>query len=380
MKWLPLLWAALRRKPGRSVFTLLSITVAFVLVGSMTGLNASFDQIIEEARVDRIVVTARFGAWFPLAHADQIAQLDGVADIAFNARLEGRYQEPENFLLLYMTDAQMLAVQPEVGITAEYFAALENVQDGFLATNEAAEQYGWSVGDLIPFQTDRIYQDGSRNWSLRLAATVPASENFPPNFGIGNFVYFNEGRADGRFNDVHQIQLLIDDPDQAVATANEIETLFANSTFPVFAQPERTLIENSIQGLVDTRFFTYAVSAAALFMLLFLTGNVMARSVRERIPEFAVMKTIGFSDRGVFALIIAEAAVLCLLGACLGLLLANAMPGAIRAAMPNVPVPIITAGVVAISFVFAILVAIVSGLPAAWRVKRMSIAEALGGR
>jgi len=131
---------------------------------------------------------------------------------------------------------------------------------------------------------------------------------------------------------------------------------------------------------LDIQFVTYAVSAASLFMLLFLTGNVMARSVHERISEFAVMKTIGFSDKSVFALVIAETAFLCLVGAGLGLILANAMPGLARGIVQNMPVPTITLGVVAISLACAVIVAVVSGLPAAWRVKNLTIAKALAER
>lgn len=380
MKWLPLLWAALRRKPGRSIFTLLSIMIAFVLVGSMTGLNATFDQFLEDARADRIIVNARFGVWYPRSHLDQIKQIETVTDTSFNARLEAHYQMPENFLLVFMTTPDAAAVQPEWGITAEDFAKLTPVRDGFLATDVAAEKYGWKVGDLIPFDTDRAYQDGTRTWTLRLVGTVPASERFPETSAIGNYVFFDEARADGRRDDIHQIYVVVDDPDHAVETANRIEALFANSVNPVFAQPERTLIENNIQGTVDVRFFTFAVSTAALFMLLFLTGNVMAQSVRERVPEFAVMKTIGFTDTGVFTLVIVESAFLCLLGAALGLVVAYFIPGAVDLVLPNVPTPIITAGVISISFISAIIVAAISGLPAAWRVKQLSIAEALGGR
>ena len=380
MKWIPLLWAALRRKPGRTIFTLLSIMVAFVLVGSMTGLNAAFQQRFEEARADRISIYSRFGAWFPLSHFDQIAHIDGIAHMGFNARIEATYQEPENFILIFNTDPRWGDVRPDWGITPEDYAKLESVQDGFLATDVMAERMGWSVGDLIPFQTDRVYQDGSRNWSYRLAGTVPAGEQFREDFGVGNFAFFNEGRADDRYNDIHEINVLVENPDEAAAIADEIEALFINTANGVSAETERARFENGIQGFVDARFFTFAISGAALFMLLFLTGNVMAQSIRERIPEFAVMKTIGFSDKGVFALVIGEAAILCLLGAGLGLLLANAMPTLVELILPNLPLPVITLGVVAISFGCAVFVAVVSGLPPAWRVTRLSIAEALGGR
>src|SRR5712672_3364024 len=124
MKFLPLLWAALRRKPARTLLTLLSITVAFLLVGIMSGLNARFAKLVEDARVDRIVVTARYGVWFPVAYVDQIVRVGGVKDIAHLAFIEATYQEPTNRLNIQMTDTRLLAVQPEMNIEPRIFADL----------------------------------------------------------------------------------------------------------------------------------------------------------------------------------------------------------------------------------------------------------------
>jgi len=380
MKFLPLLWAALRRKPARTLLTLLSITVAFLLVGIMSGLNARFAKLVEDARVDRIVVTARYGVWFPVAYVDQIVRVGGVKDIAHLAFIEATYQEPTNRLNIQMTDTRLLAVQPEMNIEPRIFADLDRVQDGLILSQGLADRLRITVGDKVPFATDRVYQDGSRRWAFNVLAVVPDNERFPQGFSIGNFKYLNEGRKDGLRNVVHRIVFLIDNPERASAIANSVEQLFANSPAPVIATPERTLIENNLRGVIDMQFFTYAVSAASLFMILFLTGNVMAQSVRERIPEFAVMKTVGFSDRGVSALVLLETTVLCLLGAGLGLVLANAAPTLTSAILPGAPAPIMTPGVIGFAIGCAVLVAIISGAPAAWRVKQLSIAEALAGR
>ena len=141
--------------------------------------------------------------------------------------------------------------------------------------------------------------------------------------------------------------------------------------------------DTALAQILDIDFFTRSISAAALFMILFMTRNVMAQSVRERIPEFAVLKTIGFPDRRIFALVLSEAAVLCLVGAFLALILAQSTPAMMRRALPpmqNVLLPVITPGVIAAVLACAMLIALASGLPAAWRLKRQSIADALGGR
>jgi putative ABC transport system permease protein len=381
MRWLPLLWAALRGKSARSLYTLASIIVAFLLVGIMTGLSASFAQMIDKARMDRIVVTPRFGAWMPIAAMEQIARLDGVKQVVPSAFIGGTYRDPEHGIGIMMTDERYLAVHPETKVTPAAFAKLKQVQNGVIVNRANAERMGWSDGGSYPLETDRVNRDGTRVWTFQVVAIVPNDDENPTaGMAMGNYVYFNEARNDGRKNDIHAIDLTIADPERANPTSTAVERLFANSSTPLSATPERTLLENNIRGVLDMQFLTYAICSAALFMILFLTGNVMAQSVRERVPEFAVMKAVGFSDRGIFALVIAEAAVLCLVGAGLGLLAAKASPMLAKMVAPGAPVPLLTPLVIAIALAAALFVAAATGLPVAWRVRRVSIADALGGR
>ena len=153
MKYLPLLWAALRRRRVRSIFTLLSITIAFLLVGIMTGVDARFAEMIDKARTDRIVVSARFGAWSPIAYVDQIARVEGVTSIVPAAFLIGHYREPENNVFVIMTDERSAAVQPELGIAPEIFAQMKQIQNGMIVSRSTADRLGWKVERLtiMPF-------------------------------------------------------------------------------------------------------------------------------------------------------------------------------------------------------------------------------------
>lgn len=82
MKFLPLVWAALRRKTARSIFTLAAITIAFLLFGMMTGISAGFSQFLASVPANRIMMMPRFGGRLPFAYVDQIARIEGVKQIA----------------------------------------------------------------------------------------------------------------------------------------------------------------------------------------------------------------------------------------------------------------------------------------------------------
>ncbi len=348
----------------------------------MTGISAGFGQFLASVPANRIMVMPRFGGRLPLAYVDQIARIDGVTHIAPANVIFGYYQNQKNRINVSMTDERLVDVVPEMNITAETFAALKRVQSGAIVSKDMADVYGWTVGANVPIESDIAKVDGTRTWTFSIVAIVPVVDSISGGFMIGNHAYLDEGRADERNRgSAIDFRLLVDDAAKVGETSNAIEAMFANSAMQVTASPERVVFEQGLQGFLDLEFFTRAVSAAALFMIVFLTGNVMAQSVRERIPEFAVMKTVGFTDRAVFLLVLAEAAVPCLIGATLGLALTQTMPALVRALFPGTGLlPVITPAVIGYSLAAALLVAAISGVPAAWRARRLSVVDALAGR
>ena len=285
MKFLPLIWAALRRKTARSIFTLVSITVAFLLFGMMTGISAGFGQFLASVPANRIMVMPRFGGRLPIAYIDQIARIDGVTHIAPANVIFGYYQNEKNRINVSMTDERLVDVVPEMNITAENFAALKRVQSGAIVSKDMADVYGWTVGANVPIESDIAKVDGTRTWTFSIVAIVPVVDSISGGFMIGNHTYLDEGRADERNRgSAIDFRLLVDDAAKVGETSNTIEAMFANSAMQVTASPERVVFEQGLQGFLDLEFFTRAVSAAALFMIVFLTGNVMAQSVRERVP------------------------------------------------------------------------------------------------
>jgi putative ABC transport system permease protein len=382
MRFLPLIWSGLWRKPARTIFTLLSIMIVFLLFGVMIGLNAGFAKIIAEARLDRIEVNARFGGQMPLSHTEQIARLDGVRTVASGAVLGGHYQDRTNGLGVIMTDERLLAIWPELPLPPEDFAAMQRLRTGAVVSRAMAERFKWKVGDRIPIQSPtNARSDGSTIWPFDIVAITPDFPGLQNGYIAGNYDYFDEGRVKDK-GTVTFIQIIVENPERADEIARAIDALFANSVRPTRSASQKARMESGLRGLVDINFLSNAVVGAALLMLLVLTGNVTAQSVRERIPEFAVLKTIGYSDSRVLALVLAEAVFPCVAGALLGLGLAYAAsPYAHYVLPPGLNAPLPEIGAVTIYGVLtAVLLALASGLPAAVRMKRLSIADALAGR
>jgi putative ABC transport system permease protein len=196
-----------------------------------------------------------------------------------------------------------------------------------------------------------------------------------PSFYI-NYDYYDEAKAFGK-GVVHYYLVGIDDPMQATRVAKAIDGQFENSMNETRTQTESGLAQQNLKQVGDINFIVNAIVGAVLFTLLFLTANTMMQSVRERIPELAVLKTLGFSDGKVLTLVLVEAFMLCIFAALLGLLFASLVFPALKAIIGNLPMPL---SVVAMGVGVAVLLAVISGLPPAVRAQRLNIVDALAGR
>ena len=312
MKFLPLILAGLWRKPMRTIFTFLSIVVAFVLFGILAAIDGGLAHQVEVARLDRLLVDTKFGAQLPLAYLDRIAQIPGVTVVAPRQILVGYYRDPKTPFGIIMTDRRFWSVRPELNATKEQIDALLKTRTGALITVFSAKRFGWKVGDRVPIISNTINKSGSHTWTFDIVGIIDDTDRpGKARYFIGNYDFMDKDRVTQQ-GTVDRILVRIKDPSRATQISRAIDRMFANSAAPTRTSSEKSERQSGVRAIGDIGFFTRAVVAAVLFMLLFLTGNTMMQSVRsERVPEFGVLKTLGHSDSGVLALVVAEAVILC---------------------------------------------------------------------
>ena len=376
MKFLPLIWAGLWRKPTRTIFTFLSIVVAFVLFGLLAGVDQGFAQLRDIARLDRLIVSPRFGAPMPISYREQIARLPGVTTVAAYSMMGGYFQDRKNAMGISSADENYFTAWPDLTVTKEQIETLKNTRTGVIATVALAQKFGWKVGDKIPLTTTTAQTNGSTVWTYDLVAICDDSDR--PGIGrfmVANYDYFDQARAANK-GTISRMTVRIADPNHAAEISAAIDELFANSPAPTRTNSEKANQEAALQSLGDINFLVDTVGGAVLFMLLFLTGNSMMQSVRERIPEFGVMKTLGFTDPGVLMIVLAESAVKFVLAAAVGLAIAKQLVGLTHGEPPL----LLPWRAVAAGLVFAVVAATLSAIVPAWRVKRLSVVDALAGR
>ncbi len=383
MKYFGLIWAGLWRKRARTLFTMASIVVAFLLFGLLQGLNQGFQTVVTNLNVDRLYVSAKTNMTdgLPISYGARIKAVPGVRAVSHWTYFGGYFQNARNPIPAFATDAEPLfKVYREMTIKPEYLEAMKKTRTGVLVGEQLAKKYGWKVGDRVPLGTSIwTTKQGGSTWMFDLVGTFDTSKyggGFP-SFYL-NQDYFKENSAFGG-DIVHYYLVGIKDPHQATAISKQIDALFANSTYETRTQTESALAQMQLKQIGDINFIVNAIVGAVLFTLLFLTANTMMQSVNERTPELAVLKTLGFSDGKVLALVLIEALALCALAAGVGLALATLAfnSGVLRQIFGDFKMPLI---VIAMGGGVAALLAVVSGLPPAWRARQLNIVDALAGR
>lgn len=380
MKFLPLIWAGLWRKRTRTIFTLLSIVTAFLLFGMLQGVLAAFDKSVAAAAVDRLTVVSKvsFTEPLPLSYLSQLESIPGVAGVAYESWFGSYFREPQNQVFSFPVDPERyFPLVPEIRIPPDQIQAMIRTRTGAIIGSELAKKYGWKIGDRVPLHSVIWTKtDGSSDWQFDIVGILTAdSPNYQSLFLL-NHSYFEEARSFGK-GKVGWYVVKLEDPNAASQVAQTIDARFANSPDETKTQTEKEFQQSFLKQTADITFIVTAILGAVFFTLLFLTGNTMMQSVRERIPELAVLKTLGYSDTLVLVLVLAESLILCLLAAAIGLGLAAAFFPAMKAILgePSLPAKVLVTGAVV-----ATLLALITGLLPALRARRLNIIDALAGR
>jgi putative ABC transport system permease protein len=378
LKYLPLVWNGLWRKPARTIFTLLSIAVAYILFGILSGIDAGFAHALEVSRLDRLFTDSRFGAPMPSSYADQIASVPGVSVVAPRSGLVGYFQDPKNFVYVLCADRRFFSLRPEITIKHEQIASLLSTRTGAAVSAEQAQKFGWKVGDKVPIQTTTAQADGNQVWTFDIVAIIDDStRRGGGGWFIANYSYLDEGRVTDK-GTITRFLVRIRDPERGGQIGRQIDKLFANSSVATRTSSERSAAQSGVKFLGDVNFLTRAVLGAVFFMLLFLSGNTMLQSVRERIPEFGVLKALGFSDNTVLSFVVAESVLLCLLAASAGLLASKLIIPIASALLSDFVLLLqMPWKAMLLGLGLAFIVAVLSSLLPAWRVKQLSVVDAL---
>ena len=387
MKYFHLVWSALTRRMARTIFTIVSIMAAFLLFGMLDSVRTVFADAGHSVNGASQLITLSklgLGSQIPLNLEAQIAAVPGVKGVTRLDWFGGIYQDPKNFFPSEAVGANYFAVQHDLVLPPAQLKVFQATQDGAVVGESLAKRFGWKIGDQIPLEaTIWPKKDGSNTWTFKLVGIYhAASKQTKPaeNSMLFRWKYFDEARAFGN-GSVGWYQAQIASPDQADRIATAIDALSANSDHETKTQTANAFGTSMISQFANVGLIVTGIMAAVFFTLILLTGNTMAQAVRERIPELAVLKTIGFSNRSVLGLVLAEAIALVGIGGVIGMGLAMVVVGGVKASLgATMPMANIGGGIWGTAIVLMLVIGVIVGVLPALRGMRLKIVDALAGR
>jgi putative ABC transport system permease protein len=328
MKFFPLIWRNLGRRKIRTIFTLLSVFVAFVLFGILMAIRVAFSGTITISGAERLVMIDKISLInpLPLSYQQRLQSFEGVKDITHANWFGGIYQEPKNFFANMAVDPESwLRIYPEVAMPEDQKKAWLADRTGAVVGIETAKRFGWKVGDRVPLQ-GVIYQRPDRGpWEFTIRGIYESPEKgFDNSQFFFHYDYVNETMRTQAYghDQVGWYVIKVADPAQSESLAQKLDAMFANSPSETKTSTEKAFVAGFAKQIGDIGQIMVWIATAVLFTILLVSANTMAQAIRERTNELGVLKTLGFSDGRILALVLAESCLVALLGGVVGLGLA----------------------------------------------------------
>jgi len=377
--------ANLFRKKTRTTLTLLSVIAAFLLFGLLQSVNHIFDAGADFIGATRLITQARvsFTQPIPLSMLPKLEAVPGVARVAHMQWFGGVWQENTQLFVFAVDPLRQHDVYPEWVMPDAQWKAFANTRTAMIAGRLVADQYGWKVGQKIPISSNIFPQkNGSKAWAFDLVGIYDGSDanwQKQTNTVFISHDYFDEANqfGSGRTN---FFALKLADSSRAEQISKTIDAMFENSPDETKTMTEKDFNIGFIKQIGDIGMIVRWILFAVFFTLLLVVGNTMAQSVRERVPELAVLKTLGFSDGSVLGFVLAEAGALCLIGGVIGLGLATFMGAMIEKGTGGQFALSVDGSVWLLGLVAIVLMSLAVGLLPALRARRLKIVDALAER
>jgi putative ABC transport system permease protein len=377
MKFFPLIWANLMRRKARTVFTLLSVLVAFVLFGVLGAVRQAFTGGVQLAGADRLVTMNRIGLIqsMPINYAERIAKIPGVAEVSWQEWVGAYFQDPRQPITAFAVDApSYLDVHQDMHIPMEQRQNWLKDRTGVMIGAAVAHKYGWKVGDHFPLRSN-IWRDknGNSTWDVNVDGIFTGAQE---DTLLMHYKYLDDTRA-FRNNQVGMFILKIADPDHAGVIAEHVDQLFTNSDAETKTSTEKAFLQSFAAQLGNIGDILTGIVAAVLFSMLLVTANTMAQSIRERTDELAVLKALGFTHVSIALMVLSESILVTLIGGALGLSLAYFAAKGIGSQLQFLPDFRLPVSNVVSGTLYMILLGMLAGLLPATKAMRLQVATAL---
>lgn len=381
MRFAGLLLSNFKRHKMRTILTILSIMVAFVLFAYLGAIRTAFGYGVSVAGADRLIVRHKVSIiqLLPAKYEADIERIDGVAEATHATWFGAIYQDPKNFFAqMAVKPEEYMRMYPELLLPKEQMDAWLKTRTGAIVGRKTAERFGWKVGDKIPLMaTYWRAKEGERLWTFDLVGIYDGAkkETDTSNFYFRHD-YFEETRLMGQ-GLIGWYIIRVEDPKVAEDVAKRIDATFANSPAETKAETEGAFVKAFAEQAGNIGAIVIFVLTVVFFTILLVAGNTMAQAVRERTSELGVLKAVGFTDGQVLGLVLAEALLIAVVGGGVGLGLGALAVGAGDPTNGSLPGFMMRMSHAIFGVVCIVLLGIATGVLPALQAMRMNPVDAL---
>ena len=379
MKFFPILRANLLRSKKRTFLTVASVAMALFLFASLRTVVTTLANNAQFGSARRLVTMNRTGFVLPLpvAYANRIGALQGVQSVTWANWFGGQYGDGKVFFATFAIKADTyLDMYPEMSVPADQRAAFMQDRAGAIVGQRLIDKFGWKVGQNVTLRGTIFPGD----WTFTIRGIyTPTDKSIDDGAMMFHFEYLDEYmKGQGKGGQAGWYIVQIANADDAPVIGKAIDDQFLSSPDPTKTGTEKAFNASFATMWGNVSLLMNTIGMAVVFAILLVTANAMMMSARERTREVAVLKTIGFSDGRLFALVLSEAGLITLLGAVLGLggakLLYQATNFSAGGFLPGFTV---TGATLLMGLSIALLLMLASGLVPAWRAARLPVVAAL---
>jgi len=318
------------RNKRRSILTVLSIAASICLLGVLMAMyNAFYFGEASPEQALRLVVRNRISLTnvIPISYLQEIRQIPGVREVNVIQWFGGIYKDADfkNFFARFAVYPEKLFItNPEYQVPEDQKQAFIRERTACMVGRPLAERHGWKLGDKVTIMGD-IFPVNLEFTVRALYDSRRDNENF-----FFHYDFLRESLSPGRRDRVSSFSILADSADSVPRIAAAVDEMYRNSPDQTKTETERAFELSFLSFLGNVKLFLLSVSGAVTFTLLLVAGNTMAMSVRERVREVGILKTLGYTPGEILGIILGEAVIIALLGTMLGLALAGGVCAFLR--------------------------------------------------
>ena len=370
------------RNRRRSFLTISSIAVSLCLLGVLIAMyHALFFSEQTPGGALRLVVRHRVSLAQPIpaAYEAKIRRVPGVQEVSVWNWFGGTYKDSRDqrnfFARLGVEPKAFLKIRTQMKMPEDQRKAFVEDRTGCVIARDLAEKLNLKLGDRVTLIGD-IYPV-----TLDLKVVGIFDDPDANQVLFFNYDYLRDALPLARRNYISVVAVLADSPDDVPRIAKEVDAMFENSSPPTKTESEQQFALSFVSFLGNIKFFLLSICAAVTFTILLVSGNTMAMSVRERIKEVGVLKTLGFTNGAILGMIVGEALCIALIGGVLGLVLASFLTAGVGKAGEGMMAQLhglsITPFTAIICLSVAAVIGVVSSFVPAWNAARTNILDSL---